>query len=125
MPFEADHQKYVGCFALKSDKGADYLGYVRKSDEQIAVYYISGKFVGMVDGQKPNCSEKTNSSNEIAGLKKRLAKIDGKLEAVRGASPLTHGWQTQRLARAARTWDVLAAEKTRIRGRLAELGVEI
>lgn len=44
-------------------------------------------------------------------LRKRLAKIENELEKVRGCSPLTHGWQTQRLAKAQRKWDELAKQK--------------
>jgi hypothetical protein len=43
-----------------------------------------------------------------------LNKIEKQLEKVRGCSPLTHGWQTQRYARASRSWDILAQEKMKI-----------
>jgi len=44
-------------------------------------------------------------------FKKRLIKIERELEKVRGCSPLTHGWQSQRYAKASRKWDALAKEK--------------
>lgn len=47
-------------------------------------------------------------------LKNRLQKIEKELEKVRGASPITHGWQTQKLAKAQRKWDALATEKRAI-----------
>lgn len=47
-------------------------------------------------------------------LLKRLNKIEKQLEKVRGCSPLTHGWQTQRYAKASRTWDILAQRKREI-----------
>ena len=59
--------------------------------------------------------------SEIEKLKSALDKIEKKLEKVRGASPISHGWQSQRYARASRSWDVLAQEKMRIRNRIDEL----
>lgn len=47
-------------------------------------------------------------------LSQRLEKIEKQLQKVRGCSPLTHGWQTQKLAKAQRKWDELAKEKQRI-----------
>jgi len=47
-------------------------------------------------------------------LKARLARIEKELEKVRGCSPLTHGWQTMKYAKASRKWDVLAQEKREI-----------
>lgn len=47
-------------------------------------------------------------------LLKMLKKINDKICTVRGVSPLTHGWQTQKLAKASRSWDLLAIEKNRI-----------
>lgn len=47
----------------------------------------------------------------IEEYKKRLLKIEAELEKVRGCSPLTHGWQTQRLAKSQRKWDELAKER--------------
>jgi predicted secreted hydrolase len=45
---------------------------------------------------------------------KKLNKIEKELEKVRGASPLSDGWQTQRLAKKQRKWDELAKEKINI-----------
>jgi hypothetical protein len=47
-------------------------------------------------------------------LSKQLNRIEKQLEKVRGVSPLTHGWQTSRYAKAARKWDELAKEKDRL-----------
>ena len=47
-------------------------------------------------------------------LKHRLEKVEKKLEKVRGCSPLTHGWQTQRYSKASRSWDILAQEKIKL-----------
>lgn len=47
-------------------------------------------------------------------LSQRLNKIEKQLEKVSGCSPLTHGWQTQKLAKAQRKWDELAKEKQRL-----------
>jgi hypothetical protein len=57
-------------------------------------------------------------SEKIAALKLRLLKVENQLKEVRGATPLTHGWQTSKLAKAQRKWDVLAEEKRQI---LAEI----
>lgn len=48
-------------------------------------------------------------------LQQRLIKIEKELEKVRGCSPLTHGYQTQRYAKAARKWDYYAQEKMKIK----------
>ncbi len=47
-------------------------------------------------------------------LQIRLYKIEQQLEKVRGCSPLTHGWQTQRYAKASRKWDMLAQDKREV-----------
>lgn len=47
-------------------------------------------------------------------LLKRLSKIEKQLEKVRGCSPLTHGWQTKKYAKASRKWDILAQRKREI-----------
>jgi hypothetical protein len=52
--------------------------------------------------------------DNIKKLQLRLNKIEKQLEKVRGCSPLTHGWQTQRYAKASRSWDVLAQEKMKL-----------
>lgn len=58
-------------------------------------------------------------------LEIKLKKIEADLESVRGCSPLTHGWQTQKLAKAQRKWDELAKEKNRIRYEIAFLKGEV
>jgi hypothetical protein len=50
----------------------------------------------------------------IKQLLKKLNKIEKELQKVRGASPLSDGWQTQRLAKKQRKWDELAKEKINI-----------
>ena len=52
--------------------------------------------------------------DNIKKLQLRLNKIEKQLEKVRGCSPLTHGWQTQRYAKASRSWDILAQEKMKL-----------
>lgn len=46
-------------------------------------------------------------------LQKKLAKIEKELETCR-TSVLQDGWQTQRYAKKARKWDVLAQEKMKL-----------
>ena len=50
----------------------------------------------------------------INTLQQKLDKIERQLEKVRGCSPITHGWQTQRYAKASRKWDILALRKQSI-----------
>lgn len=50
----------------------------------------------------------------ITKLQQKLNKIEAELEKVRGCSPLTHGWQTQKYARDSKKWDYLAQEKNKI-----------
>ena len=57
----------------------------------------------------------------IKQLLKKLNKIEKQLEKVRGASPLSDGWQTQRLAKKQRKWDELAQEKMKVLTQLNEL----
>jgi hypothetical protein len=59
--------------------------------------------------------------HNIQSLQKRLLKIEKQLEEVRGCSPLTHGWQTQKYAQASRKWDILAQEKMRILQQLDDI----
>lgn len=54
-------------------------------------------------------------------LRSRLSKIEKQLEKVRGCSPLTHGWQTMRYAKADRAWDELAKAKMEIIFEIEEL----
>jgi predicted secreted hydrolase len=55
---------------------------------------------------------------------KKLSKIEKELEKVRGASPLSDGWQTQKLAKKQRKWDELSKEKFEIINKLTELNYE-
>tara|TARA_R100001530_G_scaffold96802_1_gene67237 strand:- start:205 stop:405 length:201 start_codon:yes stop_codon:yes gene_type:complete len=48
---------------------------------------------------------------KLNNLKKKLEKVEKELEKVRGCSPLTDGWQTQRYAKKSRKWDMLAQER--------------
>jgi predicted secreted hydrolase len=52
--------------------------------------------------------------DSIKKLQSRLNKVENELEKVRGCSPLSHGWQTQKYAKASRKWDVLAIEKMKL-----------
>lgn len=61
-------------------------------------------------------------STSLLVLKKRLNEIEKQLEKVRGCSPLTHGWQTQRFAKASRSWDILAQEKMKILEQIEIIG---
>ena len=54
-------------------------------------------------------------------LVSELNKIEKELEKVRGCSPLTHGWQTQRYAKASRKWDMLAIRKREILAQLDKI----
>ena len=60
----------------------------------------------------------------IKQLLKKLNKIEKELEKVRGASPLSDGWQTQRLAKKQRKWDELGQEKMKVLIQLNELGYD-
>ena len=55
-------------------------------------------------------------------LKNKLEKVEKELENVRGCSPLTDGWQTQRFAKKSRKWDILAQEKTKLRNQIEDHG---
>ena len=63
--------------------------------------------------------------DNIKLLQKRLNKIEKELEKVRGASPLSDGWQTQRLAKKQRKWDELSKEKFELTIKLINLSYEI
>jgi hypothetical protein len=63
--------------------------------------------------------------DNIKLLQKRLNKIEKELEKVRGASPLSDGWQTQILAKKQRKWDELAKEKFEISLKIIDLSYEI
>jgi predicted secreted hydrolase len=60
-------------------------------------------------------------SSALQNYKKKLSKVQAELDKVRGCSALTHGWQTQRLAKAQRKWDILAQEKIRIKEQIEAL----
>ncbi len=59
---------------------------------------------------------------QIEFLLKKLDKIEKELEKVRGASPLSDGWQTQKLAKKQRKWDELGKEKLQVLIKLNEIG---
>lgn len=48
---------------------------------------------------------------KLLKLQAELKRIEKKLEKVRGCSPITDGWQTQRFAKKSRSWDLLAIRK--------------
>ena len=58
-------------------------------------------------------------------LKKKLEKVEKQLEKVRGCSPLTDGWQTQRFAKKSRKWDMLAQERMKLINEIDLLNNEI
>ena len=58
---------------------------------------------------------------ELKKLKNRLEKIEKELEKVRGSSPLTDGWQTQKYAKKSRKWDYLAVEKWELKDKIEML----
>ena len=58
-------------------------------------------------------------------LTKRLNKVEKQLEKVRGCSPLTHGWQTKKYARASRKWDILAENKREIMKQINENSITV
>lgn len=60
------------------------------------------------------------NNSELQKLRTKLEKVEQELEKVRGCSPLTHGWQTQRYAKASRKWDELAKEKRALMDKIEE-----
>ena len=54
-------------------------------------------------------------------LKTELEKVEIELEKVRGCSPITHGWQTQKYAKASRKWDVLAQKRMDLIDKIEDL----
>lgn len=62
------------------------------------------------------------NTEQIELLKRKLAKIEKELDKNRG-TVLVDGWQTQRYAKKARKWDVLAQEKMRIIGQIDDLSI--
>lgn len=61
---------------------------------------------------------------EVNNLLKKLNRIEAQIEKVRGCSPLTHGWQTQRYAKASRKWDELSKEKHNTIKQINEIGYD-
>lgn len=61
-----------------------------------------------------------NMNRDLEKIKKRLEKVESELEKVRGCSPLTDGWQTQKLAKKQRKWDELAKEKFELQNQIEE-----
>ena len=59
--------------------------------------------------------------HRITKLKNKLNKVEKELEKVRGCNPLDDGWQTMRLAKKQRKWDILAQEKMEIKKQIEEL----
>lgn len=47
-------------------------------------------------------------------LLQRIKKNEKELAKVRGCSPISHGWQTQKYAKAARNWDYYAGIKRKL-----------
>lgn len=58
---------------------------------------------------------------ELQKLRTKLQKVEKELEKVRGCSPLTDGWQTQRYAKKSRKWDMLAQERMNIINQIEDL----
>jgi hypothetical protein len=57
---------------------------------------------------------------DCESLKKRLAKIESELDKCRTSS-FIDGWQTQKHAKKARKWDILAQEKMKILQQIEEI----
>ena len=62
---------------------------------------------------------------ELQKLNTKLQKVEKELEKVRGCSPLTDGWQTQRYAKKSRKWDILAQEKMKLINEIDDLECNI
>lgn len=58
-------------------------------------------------------------------LKKELEKVEKQLEKVRGCNSLTDGWQTMRLAKKQRSWDILGEKRHQLRCKIDELEQEL
>lgn len=56
----------------------------------------------------------------IKQLLKKLSKVEKELEKVRGVSPLSDGWQTQKLAKKQRKWDYYAKIKIELLNKIFE-----
>lgn len=62
---------------------------------------------------------------ELQKLNTKLQKVEKELEKVRGCSPITDGWQTQRYAKKSRKWDILAQEKMKLINEIDDLECNI
>ena len=62
-----------------------------------------------------------STTQDMKKLKAKLQKLEKELEKVRGCSPLTDGWQTQRYAKKSRKWDMLAQEKMNLINQIDDL----
>jgi allantoicase len=63
---------------------------------------------------------KATNSTTLQQLKSRLLKIESELSTCR-TSVLQDGWQTQRHAKKARKWDILAQRKMEILSQIDEI----
>ena len=63
-------------------------------------------------------------SERRKAIEAKLKRIEKKLEKVRGCSPLSHGWQTQKLAKAGRSWDMLAQERINLQMQLEDCDLD-
>jgi hypothetical protein len=62
---------------------------------------------------------------DLKKLNKKLQQLEKELSKVRGANPLDDGWQTQRLAKKQRKWDMLAIDKNKIRAEIDRIEIEL
>lgn len=66
---------------------------------------------------------KTLKRKEIKRIENRLQTIEKELEKVRNYSVQLDGWQTHKLAKKSRGWDILAVEKFELRQKLIDLNM--
>lgn len=64
----------------------------------------------------------SNTTQDLKSLKAKLQKVEKELDKVRGCSPLTDGWQTQRYAKKSRKWDILAQERMKLINEIEDHG---
>ncbi len=69
--------------------------------------------------------EMSSTTQDMKKLKAKLQKVEKELEKVRGCSPLTDGWQTQRYAKKSRKWDILAQERMKLINEIDDLECSI
>lgn len=67
----------------------------------------------------------SSTTQDMKKLKAKLQKVEKELEKVRGCSPLTDGWQTQRYAKKSRKWDILAQERMKLINEIDDLECSI